>query len=107
MYRASPLCRREISVGPARLVVRLRPARKLIGRNIAALVKVPPGKGAGRPSRAMTLAYAMAVMRAAAHTRICAYVVLPVTGIRTEEAGAPAGARRPGGRPRRRAPMRQ
>lgn len=64
-------------------------ARGKVGRNVAALVKAPPGKSAGRPSRALTSEQAAAVFRAARHDRLFAYLVVSlVTGIRTEEARA-------------------
>lgn len=64
-------------------------ARGLVGRNVAALIKAPPGTAPGRPSRALNVDQALAVFQAARRDRIYAYVVLSlVTGIRTEEARA-------------------
>jgi len=64
-------------------------ARKLVSQNVAALTKSPPGKSAGRPSRALTVMQANAVLKAAQGDRLFAYLVLSlVTGIRTEEARA-------------------
>ncbi len=60
-----------------------------VRRNVAALIKPPPGKG-GRPSRAMTAYQAAALLRAAADDGYLGpYVTLSLTtGIRTEEARA-------------------
>jgi integrase len=60
-----------------------------VRRNVAALVKPPPGQG-GRPSKAMTADQAAALLRAAQDdSRLGAYVILSLTtGIRTEEARA-------------------
>jgi integrase len=60
-----------------------------VRRNVAALVKPPPGKG-GRPSRAMTVYQAAALLRAAGEDGYLGpYVILSLTtGIRTEEARA-------------------
>ena len=63
-------------------------ADDLVGRNVAALVKVPRGR-AGRPSRSFTLDQAKAVLAAAQGARLEAYVTLSLlAGIRTEEARA-------------------
>jgi integrase len=52
---------------------------------VAALVKAPAGRS-GRPSKSLTLEQAQELLRAAAGSRLCAYVVLSVTtGLRTEE----------------------
>jgi integrase len=49
------------------------------------LTKAPAGK-AGRPSKSLTLEQAQDLLRAAAGSRLYAYVVLSVTtGLRTEE----------------------
>jgi integrase len=57
-----------------------------VRRNVAALADLPEGQ-AGRPSKAMTLAQATALMRAAENTPFHAYIVLSLlTGIRPEEA---------------------
>ena len=60
-----------------------------VRRNVAALVKPPPGQ-AGRPSRAMTADQAAALLRVAeGDDYLDAYVILSLTtGIRTEEARA-------------------
>jgi integrase len=63
-------------------------ANDLVGRNVAALVKVPRGR-AGRPSKSFTVEQARAVLAAAEGTRLEAYVTLSLlAGIRTEEARA-------------------
>jgi integrase len=60
----------------------------LVGRSVAALVKPPQGPS-GRPSKSFTLDQAKALLAAAEHTRLHAYVVLSLlVGIRTEEARA-------------------
>jgi integrase len=59
--------------------------RDLVGRNVAALVKVPRGKS-GRPSKSLTLDQARSLLEASKSFRLHAYVVLSVmTGLRTEE----------------------
>jgi integrase len=64
-------------------------ARDLVGRNVAALVKAPPGKRGGRPSCALNLAQTQAVIKAAGDSSIGAYIILSLlTGVRTEEARA-------------------
>jgi integrase len=65
--------------------IRHAEVRDLVGRNVAALVKAPAGR-AGRPSKSLTLEQAQELLRAAADSRLNAYVVLSVTtGLRTEE----------------------
>jgi integrase len=60
-------------------------ARDKVKRNVVALCAVPKGQP-GRPSKALTLAQAEAVLAAAERTRMHAYVVLSLlTGPRTEE----------------------
>ncbi len=60
-------------------------ARDKVKRNVVALCSVPQGQ-AGRPSKALTLAQAEAVLIAAQDSRMHAYVVLSLlTGARTEE----------------------
>jgi integrase len=60
----------------------------LVGRNVAALVKPPRGQS-GRPSKALTLEQAMALLSAAEDTRLAAYVVVSLlAGMRTEEVRA-------------------
>jgi integrase len=61
-------------------------AHDRVGRNVATLVDPPNGR-VGRPSRSFTLVQARALLRAAATSRLNAYVVLSLTvGVRTEEA---------------------
>ena len=68
--------------------IRQAQARDMVLRNVAELVTTPTGKE-GRPSKALTLDQATAVVQAAKGTRLHAYVVLSLmTGIRTEEARA-------------------
>jgi integrase len=60
----------------------------LTGRNVASLIRVADigGSKAGRPSKSLTLAQAVAVLDAAAQSPLHAYVVLSlVVGARTEE----------------------
>ncbi|MCI2239539.1 site-specific integrase [Paenibacillus sp. TRM 82003] len=60
-------------------------ARDKVKRNVVTLCSVPQGRG-GRPSKALTLAQAEAVLRACETTRMRGYVVLSLlTGARTEE----------------------
>lgn len=60
--------------------------RDKVMRNVAALVTVPEGRP-GRPSKALTLDQAKAVLAAARGARLYSYVVLSLlVGIRTEEA---------------------
>ncbi len=62
--------------------------RDKVGRNVAELVTPPLGRE-GRPSKALTLEQAAAVLSASEKQRIHAYLVLSLlTGIRTEEARA-------------------
>ena len=57
-------------------------------RNVAELVTTPKGKQ-GRPSKALTLEQATALLEHATVSRLHAYVVVSLlTGIRTEEARA-------------------
>ncbi|WP_309237005.1 hypothetical protein [Actinomadura sp. BRA 177] len=68
--------------------IRQAQARDMVMRNVAELVKTPRGT-AGRPSRALTLDQARAVLEAAQSSRLHAYVVVSLlTGVRTEEARA-------------------
>ncbi|MEU7915676.1 site-specific integrase [Microbispora bryophytorum] len=63
-------------------------ARDMVLRNVAELVTTPKGK-TGRPSKALTLAQAKALLSAAESSSLHAYVLLSLmTGIRTEEARA-------------------
>lgn len=60
-------------------------ARDKVKRNVVELCSVPTGQP-GRPSKALTMAQAEAVLIAAAKTRMHAYIVLSLlTGARTEE----------------------
>lgn len=60
-------------------------ARDKVKRNVVPLCSVPKGQP-GRPSKALTMPQAEAVLAAAEHTRMRAYVVLSLlTGARTEE----------------------
>ncbi|MFG2250946.1 tyrosine recombinase XerC [Spirillospora sp. NPDC048823] len=71
-----------------RRAIRQAQARDMVIRNVAELVTTPKGT-AGRPSRALTLDQARAVLQAATSSRLHAYVVVSLlTGIRTEEARA-------------------
>jgi integrase len=68
--------------------ITLAQRRDLVARNVAELVTSPKGT-AGRPSKALTVAQAAAVLLAAATSRLHAYIVVSLlTGIRTEEARA-------------------
>jgi len=68
--------------------IRQAQARNKVLRNVAELVTTPKGKP-GRPSRAMTLGQATAMLEQAKVSRLYAYVVVSLlTGIRTEEARA-------------------
>ena len=61
----------------------------MAGRNVAAIVNSTPRGSAGRPSKALSVAQAEAVLKAAKGTRLEAYLALSLmTGIRTEEARA-------------------
>lgn len=68
--------------------IRHAQARNRVSRNVAELVDTPEGQQ-GRPSKAMTLDQAMAVLEHAKDDPIHAYIVLSLmTGVRTEEARA-------------------
>ena len=68
--------------------IRQAQARDMVLRNVAELVTTPKGKQ-GRPSKAMTLEQATAMLEHAKASRLHAYVVVSLlTGIRTEEARA-------------------
>jgi integrase len=61
----------------------------LAGRNVAAIVNSTPRGSGGRPSKALSVAQAEALLSAAKGTRLEAYLALSLmTGIRTEEARA-------------------
>jgi integrase len=68
--------------------ITLAQRRDLVARNVANLVTAPKGT-AGRPSKALTMDQALAVLAAATWSRLHAYIVVSLlTGIRTEEARA-------------------
>jgi len=78
----------QISRNSLERAIRHAESNDLVGRNVAALVKAPQGRG-GRPSKSLTLEQAKALLAAAEGTRLYAYVVLSLlAGIRTEEARA-------------------
>jgi integrase len=69
--------------------IRRAQARDKVVRNVAALVDTPEGRKGGRPSKALTLDQATAVLEHAEGDSLHAYVVLSLmTGVRTEEARA-------------------
>jgi integrase len=62
--------------------------RDLVRRNVSALVDTPHGRE-GRPSQALTVEQAAALLEAAEESRLHAYIVLCLlTGVRSEEARA-------------------
>lgn len=62
--------------------------KDLVRRNVSALVDTPHGRE-GRPSQALTLEQAIALLQAAEDSRLHAYIVLCLlTGVRSEEARA-------------------
>lgn len=68
--------------------IRHAEALDLVRRNVAALIDTPVGQE-GRPSKALNLDQAVALLRAAEGFRLYAYVLLSLlTGVRTEEARA-------------------
>jgi integrase len=68
--------------------ITLAQRRDLVVRNIAELVTIPQGTE-GRPSKALKMEQAVAVLAAATWSRLHAYIVVSLlTGIRTEEARA-------------------
>jgi integrase len=82
---------RTVQISHNVLVRAIRHAERhdLVSRNVATLVRAPRGKGDGRPSKALTLDQAIAVIEAAKGTRLEAYVVVSLlTGLRTEEVRA-------------------
>lgn len=82
---------RTVQIAHNVLVRAIRQAERddLVGRNVAALVKPPKGKRAGRPSKSLTLEQAVALMAAARGARLEAYIILSLlTGLRTEEVRA-------------------
>jgi integrase len=65
--------------------IRHAQARDKVRRNVVLLCDVPTGRN-GRPSKALTLSQAMAVINGAAESRLYAYLVLSLLiGARTEE----------------------
>jgi integrase len=88
---ASRMSTRTVQISRNVLVRAIRHAERdgLAARNVAALVKPPKGQRAGRPSKALTLEQATALVEAANGTRLEAYIILSLlTGLRTEEARA-------------------
>jgi integrase len=88
---AARMSTRTVQISHNVLVRAIRHAERddLVARNVAALVKPPKGQRAGRPSKALTLEQAAALMDAAKGTRLEAYITLSLlTGLRTEEARA-------------------
>ncbi len=88
---ASRTSTRTVQISRNVLVRAIRQAERdgLAARNVAALVKPPKGRRAGRPSESLTLEQATALMDAAKGTRLEAYITLSLlTGLRTEEARA-------------------
>jgi len=78
----------EISRNCLVRAIRHAEANDRVRRNVAALVNPPRGQ-VGRPSRAMSLEQATALLKASEKFRLHAYVVVSLTtGIRTEEARA-------------------
>ena len=68
--------------------IRQAQARDMVGRNVAELVTTPRGRQ-GRPSKALTLDQAVAVIAEAQTHWLYAYVAVSLlTGVRTEEARA-------------------
>ena len=68
--------------------IRQAQARNMVGRNVADLVATPRGRQ-GRPSKALTLDQAVAVIAQAQTHWLYAYVAVSLlTGVRTEEARA-------------------
>jgi len=69
--------------------IRHAEADDLVRRNVASLIRAPKGGTKGRPSRALNLGQAAALLEAARRYRLHAYVVLSLTtGIRSEEVRA-------------------
>jgi integrase len=88
---ATGLSTRTVQISHNVLVRAIRHAERdnLVARNVAALVKPPKGQRTGRPSKALTLEQAAALMDAAKGTRLEAYITLSLlAGLRTEEARA-------------------
>ena len=88
---ASRLSTRTVQIAHNVLVRAIRQAERddLVGRNVAALVKLPKGQLGGRPSKSLTLEQAVSLMAGARGTRLEAYVTLSLlTGLRTERVRA-------------------
>ena len=65
--------------------IRNAQARDKVRRNVVSLCDVPAGRK-GRPSKALTLSQATAIIKAASESRLYAYIVLSLLiGARTEE----------------------
>jgi integrase len=91
MTIASRTSTRTVRIAHNVLVRAIRHAERddLVGRNVAALVKPPQGRGAGRPSKSLTLEQTVALMSAAKGTRLDGYITMSLlTGLRTEEVRA-------------------
>lgn len=87
---AGHMSTRTVQIAHNVLVRAIRHAERhdLVGRNVAALVTAPKGQS-GRPSKALTLEQAVALLVAAERTRLEAYVVVSLlAGMRTEEVRA-------------------
>jgi integrase len=87
---AKTLSTRAVQLARAALVRAIDHAQfnDLVMRNVASLTTVPKGQE-GRPSKALSLDQAKALLAAAAGTRLNAYVVLSLlAGVRAEEARA-------------------
>jgi integrase len=88
---AAQLSTRTVQISHNVLVRAIRHSERddLVARNVAALVKPPKGQRTGRPSKALTLEQAVALMEAAKGTRLETYITLSLlAGLRTEEARA-------------------
>ncbi|MGH3550836.1 MAG: tyrosine-type recombinase/integrase [Pseudonocardiaceae bacterium] len=69
-----------------RRVITRAQARDRVRRNVVLLCDCPVGKGRGRPSKALTMAQAEAVLSAAERSDMRGYIVVALlTGARTEE----------------------
>jgi integrase len=88
---ASRVSTRTVQISRNVLARAIRQAERdgLVARNVAALIKLPRGQRADRPSKSLTLEQATDLMDAAKGTRLEAYIILSLlTGLRTEEARA-------------------
>jgi integrase len=69
--------------------IRHAEANDYVRRNVAALVRPPPGRQPGRRSKSLTIDQATAQLAATSGSQLGTYVVLClVAGVRTEEARA-------------------